>query len=123
MTHFPDKKCYYTSSFHSCLHCGGENCPADISQAAVSKGEMHSREQFQLLGQLWEPRNGTDPLATQNTRLVVLLIYRLVVPRSGTLSPIGVKSLAIFLKVDPQGEYYGDVYSKYKPVCMLISHL
>lgn len=40
-----------------------------------------------------EPGNRTDVLclAAQNTSLVLLLIYRLVVPKPGTLNPIGVK--------------------------------
>lgn len=93
MTHLPNKQCYYTSSFHSCLHCGGENCQPQIIQEAVSKGEMQSREQVYLLGLLRKPGNRTDVLclAAQNTSLVLLLIYRLVVPKPGTLNPIGVK--------------------------------
>lgn len=63
-------------------------------------------------------------LAEQSINLFLLLICRLMVPRSGTPSPrCDGKVGAGFLEVDPQRECYGDVYSKHKLVYMLISHL
>lgn len=67
---------------------------------------------------------GTSCLAAQNNRLALLLLCRLVIPKSSILGPAGVKeSQIIFLKVDSQGEYGGEVYSKHKVAYMLISHL
>lgn len=73
----------------------------------------------------WESRQqDTSCLAAQSTGLVLVLIYRLVVPSFGTLSPVGVKeSQALFLAVETQGEQYRNTSSNYQLVYILTSHL
>lgn len=117
LTRLPTKQCYYTSSFHSCLYWGGENCQHWIIQEAVSEGELHRGQQWLLLGLCGRPAVAHVVLAAPNAWLV------LVLPKPGTVSPVGVKgSEALSQREEPQ-EKHGNVWSKRKPLYNLISHL
>lgn len=85
-----------------------ESC---FQRGNAEQGEITPFRAVQEIGN----NTGTRCSAAQNNRLALLLICRLVAPKSSTLGPAGEQeSSTIFLKVDSQEECGGKIYFKQK---------